>query len=247
MYTPIPGKPQEVGTETEVLAMVRSVLTEEIDPPRLSKRKKKAAARAEAQPASRAPEQTADVARTLGTSAPAAAPVVAPEKGDAPAARAALFPKLGSQDRVDPEAPGKLGRFTIPASAGVVLFGFHIRPRHVLFAGLALMVYLRPMWFIMAFVLVVLALGMMLSTVGMDPIWNRIMRRLHKLDETNPKRAAEMRKRLDRVAGKWDRILDMLPDGTVDSLYFPDLQTSESLAQEDAALQARLDRMVREA
>lgn len=224
MYTPIPGQPHEVGTEAEVLATIRNVLTEDINLPKDEKRSKWGARLEKVQ-----------VKRTVEAT---------PEAETTPPP----FPKLGSQDRVDPEAPGKLGQFTVPSTAGIVLFGMHIRPRHVALAGVAVFIYLKPMWVMMALVLLVLGLGMVLTTIGAGPIWKRILARLHKLDQTNPERAAYWRGRLDRIAGRWDRVLDMLPERLVEGLYFPDLQmASVTDVEEEAFIQDRLARMAREA
>ena len=100
---------------------------------------------------------------------------------------------------------------------------------------MALLVYLRPMWFVLGFVL---TLGLVLGVVlifGVDRLWGSVFAYLERIETTAPSKARRMRKRLDRFAQRWDHVLDMFPDGTVDGLYLPDFQAMEAEKERHAA------------
>ena len=105
---PIPGKTHDVGSETEVLAMIRTVLTE--DDKTVAARKPRSTGQKKL-PASLErfavrPEQDAQVSRARAVNA----------------TDHAVFPALEAQEDVDPDAPTKIGPVTIPASFGIELF-----------------------------------------------------------------------------------------------------------------------------
>lgn len=54
-----------------------------------------------------------------------------------------------------------------------------------------------------------------------------------------PNRAAELHRKLDAFAMKWDAVLDRFPEGSVDGLYLPDFG---ELATADARHDEALDR-----
>lgn len=89
-----------------------------------------------------------------------------------------------------------------------------------------------------------LMLVMVFYIAGAEQIWRGVVLALHDLAETDPRRAARIRMRLDRVADRWDRILDRFPAGSVDALYMPDFQAlSLDEARNEARLNERLERL----
>ena len=119
--------------------------------------------------------------------------------------------------------------------------------RHLALASLALLVVLRPHWFVVTGALVVALIVGAFMLFGSDRIWRMVLAHLARVEARNPDRAAVLRTRLDRFACRWDAILDFFPDGMVDGLYMPDLQAmQDGEAAHTEAMAARLERMVHE-
>ncbi|MEL6566672.1 MAG: hypothetical protein AAFQ59_19685 [Pseudomonadota bacterium] len=216
-YTLMPGKPFE-GTEEETLQTIRAVLTEEAEQ---TKRQRNEIAKA-------------FVDRTIA--------VV-----DAPRRRSTDLPKL--QDPVEPAkspAPTKRARLTGALMAPLRRArAFRPTTRHLAIVSVLLLVVVRPNWFIIAgAVLVALVLGLFLI-IGARRIWNTLLRGVELIEQSDLARGARLRNSLDRFACRWDRLLDLLPDGMADDLYMPDFQKrpAEVEAQHARVVAERFDRM----
>lgn len=215
-YTFMPGKPFE-GTEEETLETIRQVLTEEAEETRRRNEIAKAF-----------------VDRTIA--------VV-----DKPRRRSTDLPKL--QAPIEPEASatltkrGKLGRaLTAPVRA---LLAFRPTTRHLAIVSVLLLFVVRPNWFVIGgAVLITLILGLFIC-VGARRIWGGLLNAVALIEQSDMARGARLRHSLDRFACRWDRVLDMLPDGMADDLYMPDFQQrpGEVEARHAQAVEERFERM----
>tara|TARA_R110002126_G_scaffold192157_1_gene340323 strand:- start:331 stop:945 length:615 start_codon:yes stop_codon:yes gene_type:complete len=122
----------------------------------------------------------------------------------------------------------------------------HFRPsrRQVLWTAFALIVLLRPAWIVLTLVLgAFLILGVFVA-FGADRVWSGAVNLLKWYIARAPERGARLVGRMDRFACRWDNLLDRFPDGWVDGLYLPDLQSPlEADDRHDAVLATRLQRM----
>lgn len=110
-------------------------------------------------------------------------------------------------------------------------------------AFLAVLVF-RPLWIVAALLFLVFSTMGLFVLFGSDRVWGGFVLGLRRYIDRRPERGPRVAARLDRFAERWDRVLDRFPDGTVDALYFPDLQgLMEADARHDAAVADRLDRM----
>lgn len=112
-------------------------------------------------------------------------------------------------------------------------------PKHLMLAGLALLVLFRP-WLVVGLLLIGLfvMVGVFLI-LGYDGFWRRAMGLARWYAQRRPNRAAELHRKLDDFAMKWDAILDRFPEGSVDGLYLPDFG---DLATADKRHDEALDR-----
>jgi hypothetical protein len=129
------------------------------------------------------------------------------------------------------------GRFDVIKAR---VLGYRPTPRHILLASAALLVLFRPWLVFWSLVFSLFALIGVFLFLGYDGFWQRAMQLARWYASRRPDRAAQMHRRLDAFAMKWDMILDHFPDGTVDGLYMPDfgeMATAES--RHDAVLERR--------
>ena len=161
----------------------------------------------------------------MGHDPTSALPHRASEDQTLSAIRAALM----QDDDTAPDRTPRTARRS-PAPMGMIgpvmrrLRGFRPATRHVVLAAGALMLVVRPHWVVMgAVALVAMVLGAFLIA-GPDRIWRAVLARLSALEARDPKRAMRVRTRLDRLACRWDAILDRFPEGWVHGLYMPDVQ-----------------------
>ncbi|WP_299723059.1 hypothetical protein [uncultured Tateyamaria sp.] len=240
-YEPIPGQPQ-YATEEETMSVIRAVLIEDAAP---------APTRKEARAERRA-------AQARGAEADAETPVKEDIQGfkafvertleGNPRRRADDLPVL--QDPA-PVAAKPVRKRRTNHVAGLVarvvrpVRDFRPTTRHLALASLALLVVLRPHWFVISGVLMAALAIAGFLLIGSDRIWRGVMAYLTRVEGRDPERAAQFRARLDRFACRWDGFLDMFPDGMVDSLYMPDFQDIQNgdAAHMDA-MSERLARMV---
>lgn len=228
-YTPIPGKSHSIGSETEVLAMIRDVLTEE--PEKSPDRRTKAPIAAKIQ--ARKEEAVAIEDATAVKAAPAQA-----------ASARDVFPDLDDPSKEGLPLFSTRGRAIYRVGAAARFMKERFKIKHAAIAACLLLFYLKPHWIVFGALLSILIFGSLLMLIGMDRIWETVVRWLEVLDDRNPAKAAKWRVRLDRFAERWDRILDIFPDGTVDGLYLPDLQSmQDDKARHAARVEERLSRM----
>mmetsp|Transcript_22415 Transcript_22415/g.36086 ORF Transcript_22415/g.36086 Transcript_22415/m.36086 type:complete len:233 (+) Transcript_22415:2824-3522(+) len=229
-YTLIPGQ-SHAASEEETLSMIRSVLTEDVQPEPTRKSARKNMPRRVAAPSSAAPKA-------------ASVPEEQPR-------RAAVLPELQAEQPA-PAMP-KSKRKPLPIRAATVtgliksIHDFRPTARHLAIVSTLLLIVVRPHWFVIGAVLIcAMAIGAFL-TLGADRIWHRVLRRLDRVEAKNPARAAALRAKLDGFAYRWDGFLDMFPDGMVDSLYMPDFQTlGQSEERHTNVMSDRLARMGQE-
>jgi len=228
-YTLIPGQ-SHVASEEETMSMIRSVLTED------------------------GPETAEGVTHTETEAPEGEAPVkafVERTAQPAPRRRANDLPDLGVAEMSEPAAPSRkmtAGLFTPVMRAVARLRAFQPTTRHLALVSMALLVILRPHWFVLGLVLGLMLTVAFVMILGTDRIWRGVLTWLTRVEAHDPARAADLRARLDRFACRWDAVLDIFPDGMVDGLYMPDLQAMQHAEAAHAAVVAdRLNRMVHDA
>lgn len=231
-YTLMPGQ-SHAASEEETLSMIRSVLTEEVEQPPKRKRSPKAR-----QPKADRPDTP------QATATPR--PFVERTTESNPRRRATDLPDLA-----DTDASGrKRGAPKVVQNvAGLVsrLRAFRPTTRHLAIVSVLLLLVVRPHWFVIGTVLGVALVVGVFMVLGADRIWGGVVKRLDQVEARDPVRACELRKKLDRFACRWDAILDFFPDGMVDGLYMPDLQSLHDAEQaHENAVADRLNRMVQE-
>lgn len=125
---------------------------------------------------------------------------------------------------------------------------YRLTRRHVAMAVLVVLALWRP-WLLVAMVgLPMLIVAGIFAVVGHDRFWAGVLRGYRRLHARNPARAERLRSRADRFALRWDAVLDRFPDGTVDALYLPDLNSlQEAQAQHAQALDRRFTRLQQDA
>jgi hypothetical protein len=117
-------------------------------------------------------------------------------------------------------------------------------PKHILLAGLALLVLFRP-WLIfgLLFLFAFVVVGVILI-LGYDGFWHRVMGVARWYARKHPSRSAELHRKLDNFAVRFDAFLDRFPEGTVDGLYLPDFgDLAEAEARHDEALDRRFENL----
>ncbi|MEX0370077.1 MAG: hypothetical protein AB3N09_05550 [Tateyamaria sp.] len=223
-YTLIPGESQ-TATEEETMSMIRSVLSEEEAPKPTAPKMVAAAAK------------RAFVARSVEA---------------APRRRSSDLPPLAASDDVPaPKQPKRTRSFSRLMAAPMHLIArvraFHPTTRQLALVSMALLVVVRPHWFVLGAVLVLVAVTLTFLTFGADRIWRALSAVLTRIEARDNVRAAVLRDRLDRFACRWDAVLDLFPEGMVDGLYMPDLQALQQAEIDHQNVVARrLDRMVQE-
>ncbi|MEL7133467.1 MAG: hypothetical protein AAGK77_13765, partial [Pseudomonadota bacterium] len=206
-YTLIPGRSHQASDE-ETMSVIRSVLTEEIETPK--------------KPTNVGPAQTKAAPKV--ESAPTR-PFV--ERTPPPAPR-----RRGTDDLPELSAASDIPQKSRPrarlASNVLRALGqmrrFQPTPRHLAIASAALLFALRPHWFLLGAIFVLLLITSVFLILGSERIWRGVQLWLDRIDARDSARAASLRHALDRFAWRWDSILDLFPDGMVDGLYMPDFQ-----------------------
>ncbi|WP_147114249.1 hypothetical protein [Tateyamaria sp. syn59] len=223
-YTLIPGQ-SHTASEEETMSMIRSVLTDDMDT---------------------GPAQPDPM--------PEAQPRAFVEKTPAPAPRrrADDLPDLA----VAEDIPASRARLTSRSAAAVLrpasaltarIRSFQPTTRHIALALSALLIVLRPHWFIIGAILGVLLVAATFFILGADRIWRGVLAWLDRVEARDPSRAHDLRVKLDTFAYRWDSVLDIFPDGMVDSLYMPDFQAMQRAEiDHQQVVSDRLNRMAHE-
>jgi hypothetical protein len=121
-----------------------------------------------------------------------------------------------------------------------------LRPsrRQSVWAAVGLIVLLRPAWVVLTLVLGVFVMLGMVVAFGADRVWSGSVGLLKWYTGRAPERGVRLAARIDRFACRWDSLLDRFPDGWVDGLYLPDLQSLlDAEDWHDAVMATRLQRM----
>lgn len=199
------------------------------------------------------PDSLAAIRNLLDTQ-PEVAPQPVAERQAERAARAAApsAPGASARRHHDPITPSNPAPKAKPhpkaaSDAGMIarfkasVFGYRPTPRHLIWGGLAVLVFFRP-WLVVGLLLLsIFAMTVVFLILGYDGFWQRAMGMARWYAARRPSRAAELHRKLDSFAMRWDAILDRFPEGSVDGLYLPDfgdLATAD--ARHDAALDRRL-------
>lgn len=231
-YEPIAGQPQH-ATEEETMAVIRALLTEDADDKATHAPKTSSAA----------DEQKTENGQNDGLRA-----FVSSNRDPNPRRRADDLPHIAeaASETFQPNPAGQAARKG-GAMSHIVhrLRAFRPSTRQLALVSLALLVVVRPQWFLISGVLLVACLVGFFLILGSDRIWRGVVAHLARVDSRDPVKGAQLRTRLDRFACRWDGILDRFPDGMVDGLYMPDLQEMQSAEAAHAdAMAERLERMV---
>lgn len=133
---------------------------------------------------------------------------------------------------------------SVPQGDGLMdrLRGYRPTPKHIAIAAAVLLVLFRPwlvfgVFFLMAFITV----GIFLI-LGYDGFWRQVMSVARWYAGRRPSRSAEIHRKLDSFAMKFDAFLDRFPEGSVDGLYLPDFaDLAQAEARHDEALDRRFD------
>lgn len=149
-------------------------------------------------------------------------------------------------DGAEPPRAGRLAGATTPVLAR--LRGYRPTRRHIVVAIVVLLALWRP-WLLVAMVVVpMLIVAGTFAAIGQDRFWSGVLRGYRRMQSRNPVRAERLRARADRFALRWDAFLDRFPEGSVDALYLPDLNSlQEAQAQHAEALDRRFERLQQEA
>ncbi|MBM1816650.1 hypothetical protein [Pseudosulfitobacter pseudonitzschiae] len=169
------------------------------------------------------------------------------DTADTPSDRPAARPRAAVAQALPDAGPQPLQPdFARQMAHQSILRARKFRPscRQILWATLALIVLLRPAWIVLMLVLgAFLILGVFVA-FGADRVWSGAVDLLKWYIARAPERGARLVERMDRFACRWDKLLDRFPDGWVDGLYLPDLQSLlEADDRHDAVLATRLQRM----
>lgn len=122
-----------------------------------------------------------------------------------------------------------------------LFLGYRPSFKVAIWLSFALLLFMRP-WLVLGLSLMTLVvlIGVFLI-VGYDGCWRGAMGVARWYAGRRPNRAAELHRKLDAFAMKWDALLDRFPEGTVDGLYLPDFGNMATAdARHDAALDRRL-------
>lgn len=169
-------------------------------------------------PPSAGPDRTDDLIRSLVAEQKRdrkreALPELAPPAPDAPQKRKRAAQRDAKPNRQPRQSQGRRAS----------LLKYRPKPRHIMWAALALVVVLYPLLIPLVFFTVLLVTAIVYLTLGPDRIaelayggWDRLARR-------RPQLAERLRQRADRFALRFDALLNRLPDRWAEALALPDL------------------------
>lgn len=175
------------------------------------------------------------------TQRPQPLPGRAARRGEAPLDGMPGIDPFGDDPEEKPRR--KARRLRAPRAAMPSLRGYRPKRKHVALALIVLLALVRP-WLLVALLLLpIIVTTALFLALGHDRFWGGVIRGYHWYAARRPERAEKLRRRADAFAMRWDAILDRVPEGYVDALYFPDL---DSLAErEERHARAMDDRMAR--
>lgn len=231
-YEHLKGRPQPVDDE-ETMASIRAILVEDT-----AQEKPRRGLLGRADPvALNAPVESAPVKAQPAVVAPAPT-------------RANILPDLlapEEQPRRAPKAPADPSvLWHMITSVPSLLIRFRPSTRLIAVMCMALLVVLRPHWFLISGVLICAVTLMIVLLAGPARLWRLVARWLNRVERRNPARAAAVRARVDRIACRWDAVLDRFPETLVDALYMPDLHSLQ-MAEALRTGSPHLDRLAHDA
>lgn len=194
------------------------------------------------------PKALAAIRNLLDTQPPARTEPVAPQRVEKSAqaprpqqpAEVPFAEPVSAAARPKPQAAkGTAKRRGIFGRMKTSVFGYRPSVKVVIWACFAILVFMRPVLIIGLSLLGLLIMIGVFLVVGYDRFWKGAMGLARWYAARRPDRAAEMHRKLDAFALKWDSVLDHFPEGSVDGLYLPDFG---NMANADARHDAALDR-----
>ena len=202
----------------------------ELDPTALSAIRDMISAEQETAPPPPAAERTMRKAQAVSAQQPA--PVTS--------APAAVEPQPAPPPAASPQGPvARPEKDGVLAKAKARVLGYRPTPKHMMIAAVVLLVLFRP-WLVVSLVLLsILAVVATFLILGYDGFWKKSIGLARWYARRRPSRAAELHRKLDDFAYRWDAFLDRFPEGTVDGLYLPDF---EELAVADDRHAEAMDR-----
>lgn len=130
--------------------------------------------------------------------------------------RAAKLPELEAPEEptAKPAPRAKRRGFVLP------------KRRHVFWLAVVAVAVLRPLWVLGPVILSVLLVTGTFLLLGPDRFWAGVQGRLRRYEAVAPKRAARLVARLDRLAERWDGVLDRLPESWAERFALPSFAAS---------------------
>jgi hypothetical protein len=167
-----------------------------------------------------------------------AAMVDEPAPEDVSAPQSTREKALKKAPRIKTQSPDGQGNFLMR------ILGQKYAQYAVLAVAVLLTIYFRPFLILGIMFLSTLTVAAIFLILGYDGFWQRTMAVARWYARRSPERAVVLHRKLDLFATKWDAILDRFPEGTVDSLYLPDIgDVGQPGAQQDAATDRRFSQM----
>lgn len=142
------------------------------------------------------------------------------------------------------DSPSKKGIGLKLPMLGEMKLPFRPARRQIMWGAVALLVLLRPHWFVLTVFLGLFVIIGVFAVFGAENVWAGLMRIFSRFVARSPERGQRMVQRLDAVAMRWDGFLDRFPEGSVDGLYLPDFQSlREAEERHNSVVDERLSRM----
>ena len=104
--------------------------------------------------------------------------------------------------------------------------GIKAKLRYIVLAAFCFALFTNPGSVFLLALIAVFFVCTLISIMGVDRVWNIIVRRLVQMHETDPERATLWVARLEKVAVYTDGFLNLFPKRFVAPLYAPDLSVS---------------------
>ena len=92
----------------------------------------------------------------------------------------------------------------------------------------------HPVLFLVLTLFLAAVVSALYVAYGYDGFWQMMLKPLRWYVARHPEKAAAIHAEIDRVAMRWDAILDRFPEGWVAALYLPDVSDIAAFAQQDS-------------
>lgn len=101
---------------------------------------------------------------------------------------------------------------------------------------------MQPFLFLVLALFLAASVSTFYVAYGYDRFWQMMFKPLRLYVARHPENAGAIHAEIDRVAMRWDAILDRFPEAWVAALYLPDVSDIAAFAQQDAAkFELRMD------